>query len=160
VLHRLAAFSAANTALAVLWVIAGTAPGRRGAMINVREIDHVVLRVVDLERMLAFYGDVLGCPIERRQDEIGLIQLRAGRSLIDLVPVDGALGQSGGAAPGTRRAETSTTSACASSRSTRRRSAPRCTPMASTWARSPRATAPRAKGHRSTCATPKATWSS
>jgi catechol 2,3-dioxygenase-like lactoylglutathione lyase family enzyme len=69
-------------------------------MINVREIDHLVLRVVDLERMLAFYGDVLGCTVERRQDEIGLVQLRAGRSLIDLVPVDGALGKSGGAAPG------------------------------------------------------------
>ena len=69
-------------------------------MISVREIDHLVLRVVDLERMLAFYRDVLGCPVERRQDEIGLVQLRAGRSLIDLVPVDGALGRSGGAAPG------------------------------------------------------------
>ncbi|HEY3635092.1 MAG TPA: VOC family protein [Caldimonas sp.] len=69
-------------------------------MISVCAIDHLVLRVVDLERMLAFYRDVLGCPVERRQDEIGLVQLRAGRSLIDLVPVDGALGKSGGAAPG------------------------------------------------------------
>ncbi len=69
-------------------------------MIVVRDIDHLVLRVVDLERMLAFYRDVLGCPVERRQDELGLVQLRAGRSLIDLVPVDGALGRAGGAAPG------------------------------------------------------------
>jgi glyoxylase I family protein len=69
-------------------------------MIAVREIDHLVLRVVDAEAMLAFYRDVLGCALERRQDEIGLIQLRAGRSLIDLVPVDGALGRAGGAAPG------------------------------------------------------------
>ena len=69
-------------------------------MIVVREIDHVVLRVSDLAAMMAFYGDVLGCEIERRQDDIGLVQLRAGRSLIDLVPVDGALGRSGGAAPG------------------------------------------------------------
>lgn len=69
-------------------------------MITVREIDHVVLRVVDAEAMLGFYRDVLGCPVERRQDDIGLIQLRAGRSLIDLVPVDGALGRVGGAAPG------------------------------------------------------------
>jgi glyoxylase I family protein len=68
-------------------------------MIAVREIDHLVLRVVDAERMLAFYRDVLGCSLERRQDEIGLIQLRAGRSLIDLVPIDGALGRAGGAAP-------------------------------------------------------------
>jgi glyoxylase I family protein len=69
-------------------------------MIRVREIDHLVLRVVDLERMLAFYRDVLGCGVERRQDEIGLVQLRAGRSLIDLVPVDGRLGRAGGAPPG------------------------------------------------------------
>ena len=69
-------------------------------MINVREIDHLVLRVSDVAVMLAFYRDVLGCPVERRQDDIGLLQLRAGRSLIDLVPVDGALGRAGGAAPG------------------------------------------------------------
>ncbi len=69
-------------------------------MIHIREIDHVVLRVQDLDRMLAFYGDVLGCTVERRRDEIGLVQLRAGRSLIDLVPVDGELGRMGGAPPG------------------------------------------------------------
>jgi glyoxylase I family protein len=69
-------------------------------MIRIREIDHLVLRVVDLERMLAFYRDALGCTVERRRDEIGLVQLRAGRSIIDLVPVDGELGRAGGAAPG------------------------------------------------------------
>jgi len=50
--------------------------------------------------MLGFYRDALGCSLERRQDAIGLIQLRAGRSLIDLVPVDSPLGRAGGAAPG------------------------------------------------------------
>ena len=69
-------------------------------MIRVREIDNVVLRVVDLQAMLRFYGEVLGCTVERRQDEIGLVQLRAGRSLVDLVPVKGKLGRMGGAAPG------------------------------------------------------------
>ena len=69
-------------------------------MIHIRDIDHIVLRVVDLERMLRFYCDALGCTIERRQDEIGLVQLRAGRSMVDLVPVDGKLGLAGGAAPG------------------------------------------------------------
>ena len=69
-------------------------------MIHIREIDHLVLRVVDLERMLRFYCSALGCSVERRQDEIGLVQLRAGRSLIDLVPVTGTLGKAGGAAPG------------------------------------------------------------
>ena len=69
-------------------------------MIRIREIDHLVLRVVDLDRMLLFYCDVLGCTVERRQDSIGLVQLRAGRSLVDLVPVDGKLGRAGGAPPG------------------------------------------------------------
>jgi glyoxylase I family protein len=69
-------------------------------MFKIREIDHIVLRVVDLNNMLRFYCDVLGCSIERRQDEIGLVQLRAGASLVDLVPVDGKLGRVGGAAPG------------------------------------------------------------
>ena len=69
-------------------------------MIHIREIDHLVLRVVDLDRMVAFYTGVLGCTVERRQEAIGLIQLRAGRSLVDLVPVDGVLGKAGGAAPG------------------------------------------------------------
>jgi catechol 2,3-dioxygenase-like lactoylglutathione lyase family enzyme len=64
-------------------------------------LDHIVLRVKDLAAMLRFYTDVLGCTLERTQDEIGLYQLRAGASLIDLVPVDGKLGRAGGAAPGT-----------------------------------------------------------
>lgn len=69
-------------------------------MIRIRELDHLVLRVVDLDAMLRFYCKVLGCVIERQQDGIGLVQLRAGRSLIDLVPVTGKLGLAGGAAPG------------------------------------------------------------
>lgn len=51
-------------------------------------IDHVVVRTADQARALAFYRDVLGLIVEREQPEIGLIQLRAGRSLIDLVPGD------------------------------------------------------------------------
>jgi len=68
--------------------------------IAVREIDHLVLRVVDLARMLRFYSDVLGCREVRRQDEIGLVQLCAGNSMIDLIPIAGKLGAMGGAAPG------------------------------------------------------------
>lgn len=64
------------------------------------QLDHIVLRVRDPEAMVAFYLEVLGCSVERRQDEIGLIQLRAGQSLIDLVGIDGKLGRMGGAAPG------------------------------------------------------------
>src|SRR5690606_20157274 len=63
-------------------------------------LDHVVLRVRDMARMQAFYCDVLGCSLEKVQDRIGLVQLRAGRSLIDLVDVEGELGRRGGAAPG------------------------------------------------------------
>jgi catechol 2,3-dioxygenase-like lactoylglutathione lyase family enzyme len=69
-------------------------------MIRIREIDHLVLRVIDLDKMLSFYCGALGCTIERRQDAIGLVQLRAGRSILDLVPIDGKLGRAGGAAPG------------------------------------------------------------
>ena len=69
-------------------------------MIRIGEIDHVVLRAIDMEAMQSFYRDVLGCHEERRQDEIGLVQLRAGASLIDLVAIDGKLGRHGGAAPG------------------------------------------------------------
>jgi glyoxylase I family protein len=67
---------------------------------NLRQIDHVVLRIRDLDASLHFYCDVLGCTVEKRQESIGLIQVRAGSSLIDLVPLDGMLGKRGGAAPG------------------------------------------------------------
>jgi catechol 2,3-dioxygenase-like lactoylglutathione lyase family enzyme len=67
---------------------------------HIGAIDHVVLRVRDMERMIAFYRDVLGCPVEKVQEEFGLVQLRAGGSLIDLLDVAGKLGREGGAAPG------------------------------------------------------------
>lgn len=63
-------------------------------------LDHVVLRVRDVPAALRFYCDVLGCREERRIDALGLIQLRAGRSLIDLVDVSAPLGRAGGAPPG------------------------------------------------------------
>jgi catechol 2,3-dioxygenase-like lactoylglutathione lyase family enzyme len=68
--------------------------------IRIRDIDHLVLRVIDLPAMERFYCDVLGCSVEKRQETIGLVQLRAGRSILDLVPVAGPLGRAGGAAPG------------------------------------------------------------
>ena len=67
---------------------------------RINAIDHIVLRVADLQRSLAFYVDGLGCTVEKVQDDIGLTQLRAGASLIDLVPLTGKLGRTGGAAPG------------------------------------------------------------
>ena len=68
--------------------------------INVLGIDHVVLRVADSQRSIDFYCAVIGCALERRVDDIGLVQLRAGQSLIDLVDVDSELGRMGGAGPG------------------------------------------------------------
>jgi catechol 2,3-dioxygenase-like lactoylglutathione lyase family enzyme len=65
-----------------------------------RKLDHVVLRVRDLEKSLAFYRDALGCTLDNIQEKIGLWQVRAGESLIDLIPLAGLLGRMGGAAPG------------------------------------------------------------
>jgi catechol 2,3-dioxygenase-like lactoylglutathione lyase family enzyme len=69
-------------------------------MLTIKQLDHVVLRVTDLQAMMRFYTEVIGCPVEKIQENLGLYQLRAGSSLIDLVPIDGPLGQKGGAAPG------------------------------------------------------------
>lgn len=63
-------------------------------------IDHVVIRCRDLASMTRFYCDVLGCVVDKRNDKLGLLHLRAGRSLIDLISVAGELGRVGGAAPG------------------------------------------------------------
>jgi catechol 2,3-dioxygenase-like lactoylglutathione lyase family enzyme len=70
------------------------------AAIEIRRIDHVVLRVRDVAAAKRFYCDALGCTVERESEALGLFQLRAGASLIDLVPVDGPLGKLGGAGPG------------------------------------------------------------
>lgn len=67
---------------------------------TLRRLDHVVLRVRDVARMQRFYCEVLGCSVERTQPELGLTQLRAGDSLIDLVTCDGLLGKLGGPPPG------------------------------------------------------------
>lgn len=62
--------------------------------------DHIVLRIVDKGAMVAFYTDILGCTLDSDRPELGLTHIRAGASLIDLVTVDGRLGQMGGPAPG------------------------------------------------------------
>jgi glyoxylase I family protein len=69
--------------------------------IRIRAIDHVVLRTDNIAALLQFYGAVLGCVVERElSPELGLVQLRAGHSLIDLVDVNAELGRMGGPAPG------------------------------------------------------------
>ncbi len=65
-----------------------------------RRIDHIVLRVRDAERAIAFYVGVLGCTVDKRRDDLGLVHLRAGDNLIDLVTHDGKLGRAGGALAG------------------------------------------------------------
>ncbi len=64
--------------------------------ITIQGLDHVVLRVADLERAVHFYCEVLGCRVERRAESISLVQLRAGASLIDLVPAGGTPEVAGG----------------------------------------------------------------
>ncbi|MFM0168892.1 VOC family protein [Paraburkholderia sediminicola] len=71
--------------------------------IHIREIDHVVIRATNVEAMSRFYCDVLGCRIEKEQRDLGLTQLRAGRSLIDLLQVGAKLDHAENGVPGTGR---------------------------------------------------------
>ncbi|CAB3804870.1 VOC family protein [Pararobbsia alpina] len=70
---------------------------------HIREIDHVVIRAADLDAMTRFYCDVLGCRVEKDQADLGLTQLRAGRSLIDLLQVGGRIDRPESGAPGAGR---------------------------------------------------------
>lgn len=54
--------------------------------LSIARIDHVVLHVSDMKAALSFYTDVLGCTVEREVESIGLVQMRAGASMIDLTP--------------------------------------------------------------------------
>ena len=71
-----------------------------GDVIQIAHLDHVVLRVSNLDRSVQWYTDVLGCKAERRVEKVGIAQMRAGRSMIDLVSVDGVIGRELGPAPG------------------------------------------------------------
>jgi glyoxylase I family protein len=63
-------------------------------------LDHIVLRVRDINAMLGFYRDILGCHLAKHNEPLGLYHLDAGGSMIDLITLDGKLGQAGGAGPG------------------------------------------------------------
>jgi catechol 2,3-dioxygenase-like lactoylglutathione lyase family enzyme len=69
---------------------------------GLKGLDHVVLRTGDVQRLVRFYRDVLGCTFERELPKFGLTQLRAGSSLIDILDAAGPMGKKGGAAPGKR----------------------------------------------------------
>lgn len=62
-------------------------------------IDHVVIRVRDMDAMLRFYTDVLGCRLAKVNAPLGLYHLRAGLSMIDLIDAGGELGRAGGTLP-------------------------------------------------------------
>jgi catechol 2,3-dioxygenase-like lactoylglutathione lyase family enzyme len=82
---------------------------------RIQRIDHIVLRVSDLERSIRFYQQVLGCElVKRREDLGGMVHLRAGASLIDLVDVQDPLGRWAVDPPCPASAGTSTICACAS----------------------------------------------
>ena len=57
--------------------------------IRLREIDHVVLRVQDMKRMVAFYSEVLGAEFVAYRPDFDMTHLRAGASMIDLVAGEG-----------------------------------------------------------------------
>jgi catechol 2,3-dioxygenase-like lactoylglutathione lyase family enzyme len=66
---------------------------------TVERIDHVVFRVRNLAASVAFYERVLGCHLVRERPDLGLMHLRAGASMVDLVSIDGQLGRVGGEGP-------------------------------------------------------------
>lgn len=57
-------------------------------MLKLSGIDHVVLRVRDIERMRRFYCDVLGAEHVAYRPRLGMSHLRVGGALIDLVAAD------------------------------------------------------------------------
>jgi glyoxylase I family protein len=60
---------------------------------HVERIDHVVLRVRDLAAMVKFYEQALGFKEERRIERLGLLQMRAGASMLDLVHAERGTGR-------------------------------------------------------------------
>ncbi|WP_426236818.1 VOC family protein [Pseudomonas sp. TWP3-2] len=69
----------------------------------IQHIDHIVLRVENMQRSIEFYQLVFGAEVVKRQEKLGLVHLRAGTSMIDLVDIDGEIGRKGGAAAGSER---------------------------------------------------------
>jgi glyoxylase I family protein len=69
------------------------------APFKLQALDHVVLRVPDMARALGFYRDVLGAVVERKLERLGMVQLRVGASIIDLVDLNGDWLKAAGAKP-------------------------------------------------------------
>ena len=66
---------------------------------HITGIDHIVIRVRNLSKMISFYEDVLGCKLERGPGDFGLAQMRAGHALIDLLDANSDFGKQGGDLP-------------------------------------------------------------
>ncbi|WP_339447121.1 VOC family protein [Pseudomonas sp. EA_5y_Pfl2_R50] len=65
---------------------------------SIQQIDHIVLRVENLQRSIDFYARVFGAEVVKHNEPLGLVHLRAGTSMIDLVDLAGELGRKGGGA--------------------------------------------------------------
>jgi extradiol dioxygenase family protein len=74
-------------------------PSARPPVPVLRGLDHIVLRARDAAALVSFYQRVLGCRVERQVDALGLVQLRAGNALIDIVAADSELGRRAGGPP-------------------------------------------------------------
>ncbi|MCZ6640453.1 MAG: VOC family protein [Gammaproteobacteria bacterium] len=68
-------------------------------MFEIQQLDHLVLRATDCQALVDFYCEVLGMKVERTVESVGLVQLRAGASLIDIVDSKGVLGKRRGVPP-------------------------------------------------------------
>lgn len=66
---------------------------------RIRNIDHVVLRVRDMDKSLDFYTRILGCEVAKRNEQYQMIHLKAGTAMIDIIDVNGPLGIQGGEGP-------------------------------------------------------------
>ncbi len=69
--------------------------------INITGLDHLVLRVADLDASMKFYCEVLGCKVVRTNPKSGLHQVQSGNAQIDLVPLESPGGTRHGYGPPT-----------------------------------------------------------
>ena len=56
---------------------------------EIQRIDHLVLRTRNADRLVVFYRG-LGCEVVREVESMGMVQLSAGRSMIDIVAAEDA----------------------------------------------------------------------
>jgi catechol 2,3-dioxygenase-like lactoylglutathione lyase family enzyme len=59
---------------------------------DLKGLDHVVLLVTDMATARRFYCEVIGCTVDNELPQYGMLQLRAGAALIDLVDTSGEEG--------------------------------------------------------------------